>query len=407
MDKAAFYKDALSGVAGPLAGVRVVDVTMAWSGPMASCLLADLGCDVIRVEPPGVGSGFHVPPNIPGTSLSFGNETIHRNKRSMSLDVRVGEGRELFLSLVQTADVVLENFKPGTMAAWGVGYEDCRQAKPDIVYVSLSGWGQYGPSSDRGGYDPVALAASGWMSLNGSPEGPPVKAPTYLTDDLAGLHSALGALAALHYRNETGSGQHVDVSMLDALLFQSNGLLTLAATGYAMPRWGNELGVTVPCNTYACTDGYLYLAVGADRQWRKLADLIGCSDLAAAPEFATNIQRIKNRDAVNQLIADWCADKSTQDAVNLMAGAGLAVAPVQTYLDAARNPHVLERDMLIDVELSDGSTAPLTGPAVKFSRTPTTIRNSAPRSGAQTNEILVELGVDDDQMAKLKERGVI
>jgi formyl-CoA transferase len=130
---------------------------------VASCVLADLGCDVIRVEAPGVGGGIHVPPNIPGTSLSFANETVHRNKRSMSLDLRVGAGRQLFLELVQTADIVLENFKPGTMAGWGVGYEDCRAAKPDIVYVSLSGWGQYGPASDKGGYDPVALAASGWM----------------------------------------------------------------------------------------------------------------------------------------------------------------------------------------------------------------------------------------------------
>jgi formyl-CoA transferase len=234
-----------------------------------------------------------------------------------------------------------------------------------------------------------------------------VKAPTYFADDLGGLHSALGALAALHHRNQTGAGQHVDVSMLDALLFQSNGLLTLGATGYPLPRWGNQLGVSVPCNTYACTDGYLYLAVGLDTHWRKLAELIGRPELATAPGYATNVQRIENRDAVNGLVADWCAERSTEDAVGLMTGAGLVASPVRTYAQAAEDPHVRERDMLIDVALSDGTTAPLTGPAVKFSLTPTTIRHGAPRSGTHTEEILTELGVGEEERAELRESGVI
>lgn len=407
MERAEFYRDAEPAVGGPLAGVRVADVTTAWAGPMGSCVLADLGCDVIRVEAPGVGGGMHVPPTIPGTTLSWANETVNRNKRSISLDLRVEAGRAVFLRLVATADIVLENFKPGTLASWGVGYEDCRRINPGIVYVSLSGWGQYGPASGQGGYDPVALAASGWMSLNGSPDGPPTKAPTYLADDLGGLHAAIGAIAALRYRDQTGVGQHVDVAMLDAILFQSNGLLTLGALGVPLPRWGNQVGVSVPCDAYPCRDGYLYLAVGLDTHWRKLAALIDRDELGRAPGFATNLERLENRDAVNAVVRNWCSTRTAEEAARLLTDSGLVAAPVRTFEEAAVDPHVAERGMLVDVTLSDGTTAPLTGPAAKFSRTPTTIRNGAPVSGTHTDEVLTELGVTDEELGRLRKAGVI
>jgi formyl-CoA transferase len=237
MDKADFYRRARHDRTGPMHGVRVIEATTAWAGPMAGCELADLGCDVVRIALPGTNGGTQWPPEIPGTGLSLAHQTANRNKRSVSLDLRVAEGRRVFLDLVAGADIVVENFKAGTLAGWGIGYEDCRAVKEDIVYVSVSGWGQYGPWSDRAGYDPAAQAAGGWMSLNGEPDGAPTKAPTFLADDLAGVHAALGALAALHHRNATGEGQHVDVALLDALLFQSNGLLSLGATDMDIPVW--------------------------------------------------------------------------------------------------------------------------------------------------------------------------
>ncbi len=229
MEKAAFYRDALADTTGPLQGMRVVDCTTAWAGPMAGCLLADLGADVIHIDLPGA-TPPQSEPLIGGTSLNYVNQTVHRNKRSLSLDLRVPAGRDVFLALAATADVVIENFRPGTLEGWGIGFEHCRAVKADLVYVSISGWGQFGPWAERAGYDPAAQAASGWLALNGTADGPLVKAPTFLADDLAGLHGGLSALAALRHRDRTGEGQHVDVCLIDSLLFHSDGLLTLGAT---------------------------------------------------------------------------------------------------------------------------------------------------------------------------------
>jgi formyl-CoA transferase len=199
VDKSEFYARARDDLAGPVGGIRVLDATTAWAGPMVSCVLADLGCDVIHIDRPG-GLGYQLPPILPGTGRSYLEQTVNRNKRSISLDLRAPEGRDIFLQLAGTADVIVENFKPGTLHSWGVGYSHCSAVNPGIVYVSVSGWGQFGPLAHNAGYDPAALAAGGWLSLNGTPDGPPVKAPTFLSDDLAGLHGAIGALAALRHR---------------------------------------------------------------------------------------------------------------------------------------------------------------------------------------------------------------
>ena len=392
MDKAAFFRRARTDCDGPLEGIRVIDVTTAWAGPMAACLLADLGCDVIRVDEPGKG-GTHTPQDIPGTGRSFSHETVHRNKRSVSLDLRTASDVATVLALVATADIVVENFKPGTLDGWGVGYEDCRAVKKDIVYVSVSGWGQYGPWSDRPGYDPIALAASGWMSLNGSSDGPPVKAPTYLGDDLVALHAALAGLAALNHRNRTGEGQHVDVSLLDSVLYQSNGLPTLGATGVPLERWGSETGVAVPCATYACRDGHVYIAVALDAHWRRLTEVIGRPDLANAAGLRTNAERVANRGKANAPVVEWCRTRTTADVIAALTAVGIAVAPVNTYAEAVQQAHVREREVLVDVTLGNGTTAPLVAPAAKFSRTPTRIRRPAPDTGQHDREILGALGL--------------
>ncbi len=386
-----FYRDARTDRNGPMHGVVVIEATTAWAGPMLGCVLADLGCDVIRIDLPGPGASAW-PPVLPGTELTLSQESVNRNKRSVELDLRADAGRELFLDLVRQADLVIENFKPGTLAGWGVGYDHCRAVKDDIVYVSISGWGQYGPWSERAGYDPAALAAGGWMSLNGAVDGGPTKSPTFLADDLAGLHAAIGALAALHHRDRTGEGQHVDVSLLDSLLFQSNGLLTAGATGIELRRWGSEVPGSVPTAAYPCADGIAYIAMVLDSHWRTLCEVMGRPELGTAPGFATNLERVASRDEVNAVVATWCADRPVDEVVDCLARAGIVAARVNTYADAAREPHVLARDMLQPTELSDGTVAPLTGPAAKFSRTPTRIRRGAPRPGADTAAILAELG---------------
>jgi len=385
-----FYREATPGSIGPLAGVRVLGVTKVWSGPLATCVLADLGADVIDIELP-TGRDGAVPPNIPGTELSWFRETVHRNKRSVSLDLREPAGRADFLRLVATADLVVENYKPGTLDSWRVGYADCRQARPDLVFVSISGWGQYGPNQHLPAYDPAIQAAAGWMSLNGEPDGPPLRAPTFLADELVGLHAAIGALAALAHRDRTGEGQQVDVSMMDALLFSSSGLPTLAATGAPPARVGNETDFIVPSNVYACQDGHLYLAVALSKHWRELVAVLGRPELASAPGYRTNRERLANRVAINRLVADWCAGRPVADAVAALADRGLVVAPVRTLTEAVADPHVAAREMLQQTVLSDGSSAPLVGPPVKFSRTPTRIRRAAPAPGADTAEVLSAL----------------
>ena len=248
MEKQQFLREATTG-AGPLEGLRVLEATTTWAGPMCACLLADLGADVVKIEQPGGEIARRVPPFLPGTDppVSFMHATVNRNKRSLCLDLHVSEGRELFLSLAARSDVVVENFRPGTADRFGIGYEDVRRVRKDVVYVSISGFGQWGPEHDRPGYDPLAQAYSGFLSLNGDPNGPPVKAPTFLGDDLAGLHAALAVLAALRHRDRTGVGQHLDVSLLDAMLFQSTGYLTLGAMDVPRSRaWATSSGSRHP-----------------------------------------------------------------------------------------------------------------------------------------------------------------
>ena len=231
MNKSDFYREARADLPGPLAGVRVLETATTWAGPMCAAVLADLGADVIKIEIPPGEVGRYIAPTLPGTTVGFAHATVNRNKRSLGLDVRRPEGRDIVLELAKRSDILVENFKVGTMAGYGLGYDAIRAVKPDIIYVSITGWGQFGPYQSRCGYDPLAQALSGFLSMNGSPDGRPTKAATFLGDDLGGLHGAIGAMAALRHRDQTGEGQHVDVALLDSILFQSNGLPSLGAMG--------------------------------------------------------------------------------------------------------------------------------------------------------------------------------
>jgi formyl-CoA transferase len=376
-----FYRDARSDVDGPLHGVRVLDVTRVWSGPLTSSVLADMGADVIRVELPQ-GRDGDMPPEIPGTGLSWFRESVNRNKRSVGLDLRSPQAAETFLELVRDADLVVENYRPGTLSGWGIGYQECRQVKPDIIVVSITGWGQYGPDIDRPAYDPAVQAASGWMALNGG-----VRAPTFLADELAGLHAAIGALAALAHRHRTGEGQHVDVAMLDSVLASSCGLLTLAAAGAPPTPMGNETDFVVPSNVYACLDGSVYLAIALNKHWRALVALIDQPELG---RHANNRDRLAHRDEINAAIEDWCAQRPSALVIKAFTEAGLVAERIRTLSEVATDPHVLARGMLQPTELHNGTVAPLTGPAVKFSRTPTRVRHGGSPPGADTASVLTQ-----------------
>jgi formyl-CoA transferase len=403
MDKSAFYADARADLRGPLHGVTVVEATTTWAGPMAACILADFGATVIKVEHPQGEVARVLPPFLPDSKLTVVHETVNRNKQNVSLDLRLAEGREIFLKLCARADIVIENFKPGTLASWGVGYADVKAVKPDIVYVSVSGFGQFGPLAERPAYDPIAQNFCGWTSLNGDPQGGPTKAPTFLGDDLAGMHGALGALAALAHRNRCGEGQHVDVALIDGLLFQSNGNLTSGAVGIELKRYGNQFAIAAPANVYECADGRIYGGVLLDSHWRAVCALLERPELA----HLRNVERVERREEVDALLASWCRSCTVDQAAEQLNAIGLAVTRVNTFADAASHPHVAARDMLQATRLSDGSEVPLTGPAAKFSVTPTAIREAAPSLGQHNAVIYGELGYDASELERLRCDGII
>jgi formyl-CoA transferase len=409
MQKSEFFKDARKDLSGPLQGIRVLEATTSWAGPMCGCLLADLGADVIKVEAVDGEVARKLPPYLTGERgrISFLHATVNRNKRSLTLDLRRDEGRQIFLKLAARSDVIVQNFRPGTFDKWGISYEHCRKVKADIVYVSISGFGQFGPKSDRVGYDPLAEAESGFMSLNGASDGPPTRCATYLCDDLAGLHGALSAVAALRHRDLTGEGQHIDISLLDAVLFQSNGFLSLAALGHHLPRLGNQSMLSAPVDVFDCRDGQIYVAVLLDSHWRVVAEMLGRAELGEDSRFATPTARLQHRDECNRLMRAWLQPQTVAEAIERFNHASIPAAPVRTYHQAAMDPHVREREMLQETKQEDGQNAPITGPAAKFSRTPIRVRRRAASLGEHNEQILAELGFDDAARQRLRSMKVI
>jgi len=409
MDKSDFFRDARNDTTGPLSGVRVIEATTTWAGPMAGCCLADFGATVIKLEHPLGEVIRRLPPALPDSHLLLANETVNRNKRNVTVDLHKPEGVEIFLKLVETADIVIENFRPGTMNDWGVGYAAAKARNPRIVYVSISGYGQFGPLSERVGYDPIAQFYSGWAAQNGEPDGEPVKAGTFLCDDLAGLHGALGALAAYHHAKATGEGQHVDVSLVDSVHFQSNGYLTAGALDMSNPRWGSQFAIAAPVNRYKCREGMVFAGVLLDTHWQRLCDIMGKPELKTDDRYATNLARTQpgNREDVDNFLAQWCAEHTALEVESIFEKAGLPATRVNTFAQTARDPHTAARDMLQPTELADGSVVPLTGPVAKFSRTPTRIRSAAPALGKHTGEVLREIGYSEAEIYALSERHVV
>jgi len=403
MKKEAFFGEARQDLPGPLSGVLVIEATTTWAGPMAGCILADFGARVIKIEHPTGDVTRNIPPMVPGSQLSIFNETVNRNKESLTVDLRSAQGKAIVLKLVEKADLFIENFRPGTLPEWGLGYHDLRKLKPDLLYVSVSGFGQFGPLSERVGYDPLAQNYTGWAALNGEPDGGPIKAPTFLADDLGGLHGAMAAMAALRHRDQTGEGQHVDVSLVDSIMFQSNGLASLGAMGLPTPRMGNQFSIAAPVNNYTCTDGNVFAGVLLDSHWQQLAGEIGQDQL----KDLSGSERLARRDELDSMLAEYCSLRSVDDIVLRFAELGLPATRVNTPAEIAKEPHIHARDMLIPTQLSDGSNVPLVGPAAKFSRTPITVRRPAPSLGQDNDLILSELGYSDAEQASLREDGAI
>ncbi|MBI1988093.1 MAG: CoA transferase [Nitrospinae bacterium] len=413
MKKEEFFRNALPDSVGPLEGVRVLEATHNFAGPNVGTVLADLGADSVKCDPPGMGDILrHLPPFVDSEQpLETGAQhlSINRNKRDITLNLRHHEGQALFRRLAQGVDIVVENFKPGTMAGWGLGYEEICRVKPDIIYVSVSGFGQFGPYHERPSYDAVGQAMGGLMYVTGQPDGPPTRPGFGLGDSLAGWQGALAALAALHYRNRTGKGQHIDISQIDTILYLSeSGILLSSNLNRSWERIGSGHPLGAPYNAYQCPDGHVFIGIVLDSHWKKFCQIAGREELIEDPRSRTTTDRAQHRELVDGAVSQWVRDKKVSQVVDALVEAGLVVAPIYSFPQIVRDEHIREREMVTEVEHPAAGKIDLYGVAAKFSLTPARVRRPAPMMGQHNQEVYGErLGLSAEELRRLQENGAI
>ena len=391
----------------PLAGVRVLDVSQVMAGPYACMLLADLGADVIKIEPPGGGDqtrgamGFKMKgPD----SLGFLN--MNRNKRSVALNLKSDAGRELLLRMARDADILLENYRPGAMKRLGLGYEVLKEVNPRLVYTSISGFGQTGPWADRPGFDLMAQAMSGVMSVTGYPGGPPVKAGVPVADIGCALFAIYGTLSAYIGAKATGQGQYIDASLFDsALAFSVWDICDYWGTGKPPQPLGTSNKMTAPYQAMAGSDGYFVMGANNQKLWLKLCDVLKRPELAADVRFSTISLRLANRAALEEELERSFRQQSKDHWVDTLLAAGIPAGPILTYPEAFESEHGRAREMRMEIDHPVEGKVPNIGFAVKLMGTPQQVRMPPPRLGEHTGEVLAEFGIDADELAELRAQG--
>ncbi|TDV54927.1 CaiB/BaiF CoA transferase family protein [Actinophytocola oryzae] len=391
-----------------LEDLTVIDLTQVMAGPFCCQLLGDLGADVIKVEPPRgdatrEATGHRLPH---GESAAF--LAVNRNKRGISVDLRSNGGLEAFRRLARDADVVVESFRPGVARRLGVDYESLRRDNERLVHASVSGFGQTGPYANRPGYDLIAQAMSGIMSVTGDPDGPPTKSGVPVADLSAGLLCAVGILSALHSRTVTGRGQAVDTSLYDAALAMSVWeTAELWATGEAPTRLGSAHRINAPYEAFPTRDGHLTVGANNARLWDRLCVALDRPDLFADPRFATNDDRVRNRAALRGELAETLSTKDTDAWVELLLGAGVPAGPIRDYRQSCADPHTLAREMVVELDHPVEGRVHALGVPVKLSGTPGTIRRTPPSLGEHTDELLRAAGYTDPEIAALRAEGAV
>ena len=392
----------------PLEGIRVVEAATLFAAPMATMLLADFGADVVKLEhpsrpDPARGHG----PAKDGAGLWF--KALSRNKRHATLDLSHPDGQELFLRLAAGADVVVENFRPGTLERWNVGWDELSAASPGLVLARVSGFGQDGPYAHRAGFGTLAEAMSGFAALNGEPDGPPLLPPLALADGVAALATAFAILAALRARETNGRGQVVDVSLLEPLMtLLGPGVSAYDALGELQPRTGNRSGHNAPRNVYRTADDrWVAVSSSATSIAERVMRLVGRADLVDEPWFATGSGRVAHVEEIDAAVAAWIGERTRDDVLEAFEAADAAAAPIYDAADILADPHFAARGTIASVDDADVGTLRLPSLLARMSETPGEIRWSGREHGADTAEVLGEIGVDAKRLERLRAEGVV
>jgi formyl-CoA transferase/CoA:oxalate CoA-transferase len=393
---------------GPLAGLTVLDLTRVLSGPYCTMLLADMGARVIKIEQPGRGDETRAwgPPFVAGESAYF--LSVNRNKESVTIDFKQPAGRQLVERLVDRADVVVENFRPGTLGRLGLSYERLSADRPRLIYCSISGFGQDGPRSSQPGYDAVIQAEGGLMSVTGDADGPPFRVGVAIADLVAGLLAAQGIVLALYSRQQSGRGQHVDISMLDGVI----SILTYHASMYltadvVSSRVGNRHATIAPYDTMAASDGEFFLAVGNDDQFVRFCRAAGVPSLAADERFATNPARVVNHRDLKACLSGVLSRRTRAEWIHALTAAGVPCGDVRAVPEALADPQVAARRMIEVVEHAAAGSLKVLGVPIKLSGTPGAVRTAPPTLGQHTAAVLEELGLGDADVDALRRTQVV
>ncbi len=390
-----------------LEGLLVLDLTRVLVGPYATMILADLGADVIKLEMPVTGDDSRTfPPHVNGESAYF--MSLNRNKRSMTLNLKSTEGKEVFLNMVKKVDILVENFRPGTMEKLGIGYETLIEENPRLIYAAASGFGHSGPYSKRPAYDAVVQAMGGIMSITGQPGGPPTRVGTSIGDITAGLFATIGILAALAHREKTGFGQKVDVAMLDSqVAILENAIARYTAAGEVPEPIGNRHPAITPFEPFATKDGQLMIAVGNDALWSKFCKAIKRDELRDDPRFMTNPLRTANHNELRSFLAATLAEKTTGQWRKIFDRDGIPNGPINSVDQVINDPQVIAREMIVEVDHPVAGKTSLPGIPIKLSATPGTIREPAPLLGEHTAEVLHDVfGYSPEQIDMMTAQGL-
>jgi len=395
-------------MAPPLTGITVVDLTRVLAGPYCTMLLGDMGAEVIKIERPDGGDdtrGFG-PPYLNGESAMF--LAINRNKQSMTLNLKHSEAKTILGKLIERADVLVENFRPGTMANLGFAYEATRQLNPRLIYCSISGFGQTGPYASRGGYDTIAQAMSGIMSATGHPDMPPAKAGVPIADIGTGMFAAFGIVCAYIARQRTGEGQLVDTSLLDTSIALS---LVESATFLAGGELPAPMGSThrrnAPHGAFRVKDGYIAITADSAHFWQRFCQIMELEALLDDPRFKTNADRVANKHLLQEIVENVTTTREGSYWLEKLGDAEIPCGPVNSYAEVFNDPHVLARQMLMEVEHPLAGRVKMTGINVKLSHTPGALQRPAPTLGQHTHQVLHTLGYQDQAINQLKIAGVI